>query len=169
MSDGGIVVADSGPLIALSRIGQLELLPQLFGRVQIPSALWSEVTQGAAEGRVGAADVRAAPWIDVVPADEAIIAGYALLVDEGEAAAIVVAKAHDALLLVDDDRGRRLALRLGLRIKGTLGILALAKHRGLISQARPLIDALPRCGVHVSQGLIEAVLRHLGEMPGKST
>jgi predicted nucleic acid-binding protein len=163
MSEGGIVVADSGPLIALSRIGQLELLPQLFGRVQIPSAVWREVTQGAGEGRSGAAEVRAAPWIDVVSADEASVAGYALIVDEGEAAAIVVAKACDALLIIDDDRGRRLALRLGLRIKGTLGILVLAKRRGLLARVRPLIDALPRCGVYVSQRLIDAVLHDVNE------
>jgi len=37
MSERVIVVADSGRLIALSRIGQLELRPQLIGRVQIPS------------------------------------------------------------------------------------------------------------------------------------
>lgn len=163
MSEGSVVVADSGPLIALSRIGQLELLPQLFGRVQIPSAVWREVTQGAAEGRSGAAEVRAARWVDVVSADEAMVGSYALIVDEGEAAAIVVAKASDALLIIDDDRGRRLALRVGLRIKGTLGILVLAKRRGLLSQVRPLIDALPRCGVYVSQSLIDAVLRDVNE------
>lgn len=41
MSEGGVVVADSGPLITPSRLGQLELLPQpqLFGRVQSPPDL----------------------------------------------------------------------------------------------------------------------------------
>jgi hypothetical protein len=71
-----IVVADSGPLIGLSRIGQLDLLPALFTRVQIPTAVWREVTQGAAEGRSGAAEVRAATWIDVVPVDASKAAGY---------------------------------------------------------------------------------------------
>lgn len=163
MSERATVVADSGPLIALARIGQLELLPQLFVRVQIPSAVWREVTQGAVEGRSGAAEVRAASWIDVTVADEATAAAYALLVDEGEAEAIAIARAREALLVIDDDRGRRLALRLELRIKGTLGILVLAKRRGMLSQVRPLIEALPQRGVYVSQRLIDAVLRDVGE------
>lgn len=163
MSEQVVVIADSGPLIALSRIGQLELLPQLFGRVQVPSAVFREVTQGAAEGRSGAAEVRAASWIDVVSADEATSSAYSLLVDEGEAEAIAVARARNALLIIDDDRGRRLALRVGLQIKGTLGILVLAKRRGLLAHVRPLIEGLSQRGVYVSQRLIDAVLRDAGE------
>ncbi len=163
MSERIVVVADSGPLIALARISQIELLPQLFGRVEVPRAVFREVTQGAAEGRSGASEVRAAPWIDIVSADVAMTTAYALLVDEGEAEAIAVAQARDALLVIDDDRGRRLALRVGLRIKGTLGILVLAKRRKLLDRVRPLVEALPERGVYVAQYLIDAVLREVGE------
>ncbi len=163
MSEPLIVVADSGPLIALSRVGQLELLPQLFHRVQIPNAVWREVTQGAAEaGRARQRSARRA-GLNVVPTNEPTAAAYALLVDEGEAAAIAVARAHDALLIIDDDRGRRLALRLGLRIKGTLGILVLAKRRGLLERVRPLIETFPQRGIYVSQHLIDAVLGDVDE------
>ena len=44
-----IVVADTGPLIALSKIGQLPLLQRLFGTVFIPLAVRDElVLQGRA-------------------------------------------------------------------------------------------------------------------------
>ncbi len=44
-----VVVADSGPLIALARIAQLGLLPQLCSRILVPPAVWDEVTVHAAD------------------------------------------------------------------------------------------------------------------------
>lgn len=42
----GPVVCDTGPLIALSLIDQLEVLHQLCARVQVPSAVLDEVAAG---------------------------------------------------------------------------------------------------------------------------
>ena len=39
-----IAVADSGPLICLARITQLELLPRLFAKILVPPEVWDEVT-----------------------------------------------------------------------------------------------------------------------------
>lgn len=158
-----LVIADSEPLISLARIEQLPLLPTLFGVVRIPEAVMRELTQGAAEGRPGAASIQAASWIQVVRVDPTSAAGYELLVDAGEAAAIALAMSEGGLLLMDDDRGRRLALRLGLAIKGTLGILVLAKKQGHIASVRPLLEALQKHGIRVAQKLVEATLREVGE------
>lgn len=38
-----VVIADAGPLIALAEIGQLPLLPALFGRLLIPPAVQAEI------------------------------------------------------------------------------------------------------------------------------
>ncbi|HRI65532.1 MAG TPA: DUF3368 domain-containing protein [Polyangium sp.] len=157
------IIADSGPLISLARIGQLHLIPQLFFKVRIPDAVMREVTQGAAEGRPGATEIRNAEWVEVIDVPVNLVAGYALLVDAGEAAAIALAKQDCGLLLMDDDRGRRLALRLGLDVKGTLGLLVLAKKRGHIPDVRTSLDALVRAGIHVSRQLLEATLRAVNE------
>jgi uncharacterized protein len=53
-----VIIADSGPLIALARIKHLELLPTIFGRVVVPGAVFRELTEGAAEGRTGAEALR---------------------------------------------------------------------------------------------------------------
>ena len=50
--------------------------------------------------------------------------------DPGEAEVIVVALELEAeLLLVDEKRGRRLAIDWGLEVTGLLGVLAEAKQR----------------------------------------
>jgi predicted nucleic acid-binding protein len=43
-----VVVANSSPLIYLAALSDFELLPRLFGEIQIPPAVWMEVVvQGA--------------------------------------------------------------------------------------------------------------------------
>jgi len=56
-----------------------------------------------------------------------------------------------------------LAKKLGLRVMGTLGILALAKYRGLIQEAKPIIDELVGRGFWISGRILEEFLRELGE------
>lgn len=58
-----IVVVNATPLIALSKVGKLTLLQDIFGTITIPQGVYTEVViQGA--GRSGAARVRAASWIE---------------------------------------------------------------------------------------------------------
>ncbi len=56
-----------------------------------------------------------------------------------------------------------LAKKLGLRVMGTLGVLVLAKYRGLIQEAKPIIDELVGRGFWISGRILEEFLRELGE------
>ena len=84
--------------------------------------------------------------------------------DQGEAAAIAQALTIRAdLLLIDERKGRSAARRLGLAVKGTLGVLLTARRRGLIGAVAPPIEELQRSGVYLSASLVEAVLQAAGE------
>jgi len=86
--------------------------------------------------------------------------------DPGEAEAIVLAAELDAkLLLVDERRGRRIAIDRGLEVTGLLGVLAEAKARRLIPQCKPVLDDMIRvAGFWIGDDLRVRYLRGLNEI-----
>jgi predicted nucleic acid-binding protein len=133
------VVVNATPIIALSLIGKLGLLHQLYGEVLLPPAVQSEVLAGG-QHSLGSAELREAPWLRVVPLRDTRRADLLLTdLDQGEAEVIVLAQEQYAQLVILDERlARRHARRLGLSMTGTLGILLRAKERGLVSAIGPL-------------------------------
>ena len=61
-----IVVSNSSPLIALSRIGRLDILASFYERILVPAEVHHEVTVDG-RGLPGAEEVRSAIWIEVAP------------------------------------------------------------------------------------------------------
>lgn len=158
-----VIVADSSPLIALARIGKLEILPHLASEVLVPPAVWHEIT-GAREDAPGAAEVRALPWLQIREPQAARIETLTILLDRGEAEALALAQdLPGALVLVDDSRARRVAERLRVRRIGTVGLLRRAKKAGLLPALRPLFDSLARHGIYIQKALVDAVLEDVGE------
>jgi uncharacterized protein len=159
------VIADAGPLIHLSIVGRIDLLPAFYGRVVIPDLVYREVVT-AGEGLAGSAEVREADWIEVVEHDSKADL-FRLLraqLDPGEAAAIWLATHQQAELILSDDRQARLAAeRLGFRVQGSLGILVEAKRRGLLPALAPLLFELREKGVWLSGELIHKILSEVDE------
>ena len=128
------VVSNSTPLIALSRIGKLDILHILFGSIIIPEAVFHEVvTEGAS--RPGANEVQNATWIDVQRVENAVaVAVLASDLDRGESEAIVLAKEVGAdYLLVDEKKARRIAKWSGIKVIGTAAILGIAAKKKLLN------------------------------------
>ncbi len=159
-----IVVSDATPLIALAKIGQLSWLPDLFGEVLVPEAVYTEIVVAGA-GRSGAAEIQAASWIRMETVADRTKVNYLLTqLDIGEAEAIVLAQEKQAdWLLVDENKARTIAQRLGLQMIGTVGLLLLAKQQGKIPAVRPLLDALRSHQFRLSQKVYELVLKQTNE------
>lgn len=160
------VASNASPLVNLGRIGQLELLPQLYGELLVPEAVWHEVVvQG--RGQPGAHEVETADWIRIVPvANRALVRALRQELDAGEAEAIALAlEARVDMLLMDEHLGRETALHMGVQCVGLVGVLVEAKHRGLIGQVKPLLDILRNvAGFWLSERLYQRVLLDEGEL-----
>ncbi len=67
------------------------------------------------------------------------------------------------LLLIDEHMGRVVAARFGIRIIGLLGVMIEAKHRGLIPEVKPLVDALMNLGFRIGDDLYQRVRQATAE------
>ncbi len=154
-----IVVADTSPILHLARIGRLALVPLVVGRVVVPRTVWMELG-GSPRTPEAADDIAHADWIEVV--DDPPTQDLGL--DPGETAAILLAEKLSAdALLIDERRGRAVAVKRGLAVIGTLGIVAGARRLGAIERLAPLIDDLRADGFWMSDALVTALLQSVGE------
>lgn len=152
------VVSDTSPLILFAQIERLELLRDLFAEITVPPAVWTEV--GAHSDAPDAHAIQATEWIRVVSVSKL---APPVGLGRGEAEAIALAGELAAeRVLIDDRAGRRAARAAGLRVMGSLGILALGHQKGILAQPRAALQALINAGLWVSPKLAEDFEREIG-------
>lgn len=151
-----LVIADSSALVALATCDALDVLARIYEDIKVPQAVYDEVAvadkpQGAAlsaflAGR--AVRVDTSRWV--------LAAGG---VGQGELEAMALYKQLSAdALLIDDRRARAIAEHNQIVCIGALGILLLAKHRGIIPQTAPYVETLRASHLHYSNNLLAKVL-----------
>jgi predicted nucleic acid-binding protein len=159
-----LVISNTSPLLYLHQVGHLELLPRLYGQVQVPSAVREELRAGAELG-VAVPDIGTLDWLRVELLRDTSLLPVVIDLGPGEAEAIALAIAHPgSLLILDDTLGRRIARLNRLTYTGTLGILVKAKNQGLLPSVSPVIEALRSTTMYLTASLIETVLREAGEV-----
>lgn len=159
-------VVNAGPLVALSLLGQLDLLPALFSEVWVPQSVFNEVAV-AGIGKPGAQSLQNDEWrqrVRTCPVPDPLLV---MELDAGEADVISLARhLAPAMAVIDERRGRRVAQNVyGLAIKGTAGLLVQAHHRGLISGVRQPLMALRSAGYFIADNVVAAACQATGEMP----
>ncbi|SRR6266542_3501103 len=153
-----VVVADSSPLNYLLLIDVIQILPEIFGQVFIAEAVSRELQSAATPPQVAAWMSQPPSWLRIEKASP--------LYDEeleklgaGEREAITIALDHpsDALLLIDEGKGRRQAEQRQIRFMGTLGVLDKAAARGLIDLPCA-IERLLQTNFYVTPSLLKTLL-----------
>jgi predicted nucleic acid-binding protein len=126
------IVADTSPLNYLVLIEAIDVLPQLYGRVIIPPAVFAELSDPQAPTHLRSWVIQAHSWLEVVPLRKPADSSLFHL-DTGERDAIALATELQASLLLMDERdGADAARARNLRVIGTLGVLDAAAAHGWI-------------------------------------
>jgi predicted nucleic acid-binding protein len=144
-----VVISDTSCLIVLSKINCLHILQNLFGEVLITEEIENEFGE------------RLPSWIIVKRAKSRQIEKILELnVDEGEASAMALylEQPTDALLVIDERKGRIVAKDLGIKIIGTIGVILKAKEYGVISNLSEIVERLEVTDFRISPKLKQQLI-----------
>ncbi len=156
-------VVNASPLIVLGKIGRLALLQTLTDGLVISYAVVQEIIAGNESDdsrkwvlQEGVKHTQTFEQLDP------IIASWDL--GTGESAVLSFARQHsDFEAVIDDRAARNCAKALQIPVRGTLGIVLLAKQAQLIPKTKVVIEELRNAGLRMDATTIQAILELSGE------
>lgn len=156
-------IVNASPLILLSKIDRLDLLGVGGVGVFTPRTVLEEVRAYPSPDPNLERALRAGQIHEILPpAIPQIIQAWDL--GAGESSVLAVAHAdREAEAVLDDGEARRCAQALGVTVRGSLGIVLLAKKVGEVPAARPLIDQLRIVGLYLKDEVANQALALVGE------
>ena len=144
-----IVIADTSPLNYLIRLGQSDLLRNIYGRVLVPRAVLIELKHLEAPAEVRAWASAPPAWLEETQVQQ-LDTSLSLELGAGEREAISLAlEVHADLLLIDERAGRKEAEARHIAVAGTLAVLLQASVRGYIDFPEAM-EQLRRYGFRTS-------------------
>lgn len=148
-----VIVSDTSCLILLDKLNLLFILKELFEEITITPEIEKEYGQQLPE------------WIKIVHIQNKV---YQTMlqstIDLGEASAIALAiEQQNCLLILDDNKARKAASRLGINYIGTLGLLVGAKEAGLIPFIKPVLVQIKMTNFRIAENLEKQILKLAGE------
>lgn len=162
-----LITCDTNIIMDFSKIDHLYLLKDIFRNVIIASEVEEELLAGE-EKITKELDIKKAinEWIKVKTVENKLaLESLKIHIGAGEAASIILYMETNAdLLAINDLTARGVASAMGVKIIGTLGILRLAKDRGMLKQIKPLLDELRKVGAYMNNVLYNRILKDVGEI-----
>lgn len=127
--------------------GILEILEKLFSEVYITSEIQIEYGQALPN------------WIKLRnPENNTQLDSLYAQLDKGETSAIALALQEEtSIIIIDELKGRNTAINLGIRTTGTIGVLILAKEKGILLDLMETIDKLVDNGFRISKKLYNEI------------
>jgi len=154
------IVINTGPIIALGRMGISQIIAKLPYEFVSPLKVKAEIETGLRIGH----EIELPKWIDFLKLDPPVSRTALANLDLGEAAVVELALQKDIkIVCIDETKGRKAAINSGLKISGSLGLLAKAKSLNLIEKVHDYIAIAQTGGIYYDETLIEKFLNSVGE------
>ena len=138
-----IVIADASCLIALDNVSEIELLNKLYEQIFVTPEVAGEVGDSLPD------------WVDTRSSSNRTLTDQlSATLEIGEATSIALAlEMDDCVLIIDEKKGRRTAMELGIEITGTFGVLKKGLEDGLIVEPETIVQRLETAGFRISDAL----------------
>lgn len=147
------LVCNASPMIFLSKIDLVHVLPQINGKLSIPFGVYQEIKgqNDAASEWVEKHKNKYVIELDTIPK---IIESWDLGRGETEVIAYAYSKKNVKVAL-DDKAARNCAASLGVDIIGTIGLILMANRRRLIKNPVVYLEKLKETGFRISDDLFQ--------------
>ena len=147
------IISDTSCLIVLSSINELELLQKTYGQILTTLEVAAEFGEPLPD------------WIEIKsPLDKLRQQSLEIQIDKGEASAIALAlEIPESILILDDNKARGIAKKLGLEITGTIGVIIKAKLKGVIPSIKPILIKIRNTDFRLSDDIEQQAFKEAGE------
>ena len=160
MALNSIVISDSTTLISLINIERFELLFKFSDRIIITPSVYGEVSVKKSAKRIIDEYITLEKVTVMEVSNVQKVKELLIRLDLGESESIVLAEEQNLPLIIDEKKGKKVALSFGIKSIGLVGILLLYKKKNYLSNEEiiEIVDELREINFRVSDKLLELLL-----------
>ena len=148
-------------MIFLARSDHLELLKTFADEVWVPEPVAEEILHRG-QHDITARAIEKTDWLIRKPVGPIPAAILDWRLGSGESTVLALAIEHRLEEIIDDLVGR-CATCSGIPVRDTLGIVLAVKKRGIIQQARPVIEDMLKTRLYLSKKVLDKALERVGK------
>lgn len=138
-----MIVSNTSPLIAFSKIDRFDILQEVFKKVTIPEAVQEEILANCTKIEKKRFIAACETFVNKVKVKE--VYNFSRRLGKGEQEALTIAiQEHADLLLIDDRKGSNEAKEHNIPIASTRAILKFAEKQNIISNYQEVEQALKK-------------------------
>ncbi len=158
-------VVNASPIISLTKIGRIELLPKLCDDLIIPQGVADEIQLGGyTDSAVTWLREAGREFIQPAPDLDSRVGNWDLGMGESQVLSWAIHRGEYEAI-IDDLAARKAAKILNIPVRGTLAVVVLAKQLGYTQSAKEDLENLIQVGLRVSPKVLAQALAIAGAKP----